>query len=612
MTLSFITDLSIGLRSVQEGFKQTTEKKADRLEPLYGELTTVNGVVDVEGRDSYDWFKQQGSSHPVQILNRKVSSTNGLPVVVGNRPPNTTVEVLEVDISLIADQTLSLGPKSIVAHASEHLPGGADLVWVDPRQLAEFAVFPATGLAISVASGYYNFGNQTIRFPGVSSIDISGSQPAATDHIAVGIYLDIVTNAIATIDGAAVLIGARLALPTWPAGSFPLAIIDLDGTQTTISFTDDIISTKGTLSDTVWKRSTVSAGDIYYDDGDVGIGTTSPDMQLHIVQDGTGLGAAPAWSANIDAMVIEAKLAQNVALQILTPNDKIGNLAFSDTDVRNKGVVSYSHADDSMRLITNGAEVVRVDSAGDVGIGTTTPLQNLELARSAANVVSSIASYSITNTHSGVLLLQKSASATMGTLAETADGERLGDIRFAGVDTGGNSENSIFIRGVQVGVAGTRVSGELQFYTSTDNTSAATQKMVIANDGNVGIGTTSPDSKLHLVDGPSGDQLRFTRGTGIIRLLQSNNVDDLFLYNNDLSNLVMFWEGSTGSVGIKTSTPDTRLDIAAGALSMAEMTAPGSGAVNTVRIYAEDNGAGKTRLMAIFNTGAAQQVAIQP
>jgi len=43
-----------------------------------------------------------------------------------------------------------------------------------------------------------------------------------------------------------------------------------------------------------------------------------------------------------------------------------------------------------------------------------------------------------------------------------------------------------------------------------------------------------------------------------------------------------------------------------------KMTAPAAPAVNAVRIYAEDNGAGKTRLMALFNTGAAQQIAIEP
>lgn len=43
-----------------------------------------------------------------------------------------------------------------------------------------------------------------------------------------------------------------------------------------------------------------------------------------------------------------------------------------------------------------------------------------------------------------------------------------------------------------------------------------------------------------------------------------------------------------------------------------EMTAPSSPAANHARIYAEDNGAGKTRLMALFGSGAAQQIAIEP
>ena len=41
-------------------------------------------------------------------------------------------------------------------------------------------------------------------------------------------------------------------------------------------------------------------------------------------------------------------------------------------------------------------------------------------------------------------------------------------------------------------------------------------------------------------------------------------------------------------------------------------TAPAAPAANGVYIYAEDDGAGKTRLMARFATGAAQQIAIEP
>jgi len=45
---------------------------------------------------------------------------------------------------------------------------------------------------------------------------------------------------------------------------------------------------------------------------------------------------------------------------------------------------------------------------------------------------------------------------------------------------------------------------------------------------------------------------------------------------------------------------------------MTEMTAPAAPATNKVRFFAQDNGAGKTQLMALFPTGAAVQIAIEP
>lgn len=49
-----------------------------------------------------------------------------------------------------------------------------------------------------------------------------------------------------------------------------------------------------------------------------------------------------------------------------------------------------------------------------------------------------------------------------------------------------------------------------------------------------------------------------------------------------------------------------------GALRLNEMSAPSAPAADKVVIYAVDNGAGKTQLMALFSSGAAQQLAIQP
>jgi len=49
----------------------------------------------------------------------------------------------------------------------------------------------------------------------------------------------------------------------------------------------------------------------------------------------------------------------------------------------------------------------------------------------------------------------------------------------------------------------------------------------------------------------------------------------------------------------------------AGKVTLDEMTAP-TGVANKAVIFAQDNGSGKTQLMVIFGTGAAQQVAIEP
>lgn len=47
-------------------------------------------------------------------------------------------------------------------------------------------------------------------------------------------------------------------------------------------------------------------------------------------------------------------------------------------------------------------------------------------------------------------------------------------------------------------------------------------------------------------------------------------------------------------------------------ISLVEQTAPSAPSANGVYIYAEDNGSGKTRLMALFPSGAAQQLAVEP
>jgi len=79
-----------------------------------------------------------------------------------------------------------------------------------------------------------------------------------------------------------------------------------------------------------------------------------------------------------------------------------------------------------------------------------------------------------------------------------------------------------------------------------------------------------------------------------------------------------FMRNAAGVVEVNNGTAATYRDLKLRNLiqteysQLTEMTAPSAPATNSVRIYAEDNGAGKTRLMALFATGSAVQLGIEP
>lgn len=81
--------------------------------------------------------------------------------------------------------------------------------------------------------------------------------------------------------------------------------------------------------------------------------------------------------------------------------------------------------------------------------------------------------------------------------------------------------------------------------------------------------------------------------------VQINSVDEV-----TISSLLITLQENVDIVG--------DLEIINGFLELNEITAPAAPAANNIRFYAEDNGSGKTRLMAKFATGAAQLIAQEP
>lgn len=141
--------------------------------------------------------------------------------------------------------------------------------------------------------------------------------------------------------------------------SDPLGVVgDLTDDQTLSLAGNDLTITGGntitlpTGGSAVW---TQNGSDIYYDAGKVGIGTTTPDVDLH-VEDRIRVGEDPIYST------VYGELSHEGGGNGFKINAHAGGGGWAD-----------------MHLQTNGTTKMFIESSGKVGIGTTSPSATLEV-----------------------------------------------------------------------------------------------------------------------------------------------------------------------------------------------------------------------------------------
>jgi hypothetical protein len=348
--------------------------------------------------------------------------------------------------------------------------------------------------------------------------------------------------------------------------------IDLVTTSTFGSTHDMVFKTRGDVTTSALERLRITSS------GRVGIGTTSPSQALDVVgaikvSDGI-LNAGAAGSASVF--------------------NEDGTTA--DFRVESSGNTHMLFVDGGLNR---------------VGIGTSSPASTLEISK---NDQTNGATLSITNSFEG---------------GSWTAGDTVGTVDFR-VDDGSTTEK---IRGQIKVFDDTSVSTTYPAYNamsfSTGNLNTLNERMRIDSSGRVGIGTTSPDNKLHVNSGTTNTVATFESTDATARIVLKDNsgqvhlngIGDNLTFGTSSSGTERLRITSSGNVGIGTSSPSAGLQVAKGS-----STIPAAGASTSSACFGNDasddnygvvvgansNGVGYISSQRTDGTATTYNLSIQP
>ncbi len=114
--------------------------------------------------------------------------------------------------------------------------------------------------------------------------------------------------------------------------------------------------------------------------GNVGIGTTAPNAQLTVL--GSGIQVTP--NANTRLLVQDsATTVTGARINIISGNATEAILEFGDPEDVDAGAIQYRHSTQLLTFRNLANDRMVIDSIGNVGIGTTAPEANLQVAEGA-------------------------------------------------------------------------------------------------------------------------------------------------------------------------------------------------------------------------------------
>ena len=293
----------------------------------------------------------------------------------------------------------------------------------------------------------------------------------------------------------------------------------------------------------------------------VGIGTSSPSTELEVAGDITAISSGPSIfltdsdnnpdyqikNGNGTFRIIDATNSQdriNCSSTETVINESSSNLHFRVETNNNENMLFISGSTDRMLINTATNVAVGAVNADLQYTGTANASTQFSMARFSDGSGSSSIRFA------------KSRSGTVGTFTAINNGDNIGVITFCAADgTDAQSKAADIIGEAAAGAASNDTPGALVFRVTADGSDSVTEAMRIDDTGFLGIGTSSPATRLDVNGGLHGDHATFSsvagRGLKISTESRSGQNDGIGVIDAQDS------EGDKGIISLQSAGTET-------------------------------------------------------